>query len=75
MIDRQTDVPFLLPARVHHARNAVVGATIADISAFIDALPTAAPCPADAGGELTKAWALSVIRALPTLKGTDDGNC
>ena len=74
MIDLQNDVPFLLPARVHHARNAVARATIADISAFIDALPTAAPSPAD-DGELTRAWALSVIRALPTLKGADDGNC
>lgn len=75
MTDRQPDVPFLLPLRVHQARNAVALATIADISAFIDALPTAAPSPANGDGELTKAWALSVIRALPTLKGPDDGNC
>lgn len=74
MIDRLNDVPFLLPARVHHARNAVARATIADVSAFIDALPTAAPSPAD-DGELTKSWALSVIRALPTSKGISDGNC
>jgi len=75
-------VPFLIPVRVHRAREAVARATLADLSALIDALPTATPCPAngglsDADADTAKAWARSVVRALPTtnIGADDDGNC
>jgi hypothetical protein len=73
-----TGVPLLLPARVKAAREAVMTATLADLSALIDALPTATPGDSgtlsDNDTAQTKAWAQSVISALPT-SGADHGNC
>ena len=75
-------VPFLIPARVHRARDAVAQAMLADLSALIHALPTATPCPAygglsDADADTAKAWVRSVVHALPTSEIGDaqDGNC
>lgn len=68
-------VPMLVPARFHRAREAVAQATLADLSAWIEALPTASRrgALADADTDTAKAWALDVIRALPT-QGTGAGN-
>jgi hypothetical protein len=75
-------VPFLIPARVHRSREAVARATLADLALLIRALPTATPCLADAdlsyaGFDTAKAWARSVIRALPTsdMGDAEDGTC
>ena len=71
-------VPFLLPARVKGAREAVVRETLIELTALIDALPTGTPGDSgslsDADTAQTKAWAQSVISALPT-SGADHGNC
>ena len=68
-------VPILIPARFHRARAEVATATLADLSAWIEALPTAnhQGALADADTATAKAWALDVIGALPT-QGTGDGN-
>lgn len=71
-------VPFLLPSRVRGAREAVMKQTLADLTAQIDALPTATPgdqgALSDDDTARTKAWALSVISSLPT-SGDDHGTC
>lgn len=68
-------VPVLIPARFHRTRAEVASATMAGLSAWIEALPTANHRGelADADTATAKAWALDVIRALPT-QGTGDGN-
>lgn len=71
-------VPFLLPARVKGEREAVMRETLTELTALIEALPTTTP--GDLGGlsdmdtAQTKAWAQTVISALPT-SGADHGNC
>ncbi len=68
-------VPMLIPARFTRARDALARVTLADLSAWIEALPTASRrgTLADADTDTAKAWALDVIRALPT-QGKGDGN-
>jgi hypothetical protein len=75
-------VPFLIPARVHRSREAVARATLVDLAMLIGALPTAISCLADADLsyadlDTAKAWARSVIRALPTsdMGDAEDGTC
>lgn len=69
-------VPMLIPARFTRARDALARVTFADLSAWIEALPTASRALADADTDTAKAWALDVIRALPTQGkgGGNDGN-
>lgn len=71
-------VHFLLPTRVKAAREGVVRETLIELTALIDALPTGTPGDSgtltDADTAQTKAWAQSVISALPT-SGVDHGNC
>lgn len=68
-------VPMLIPQRFTRAREASARTMLADLSAWIEALPTAScrGALADADTDTAKAWALDVIRALPT-QGTGDGN-
>ena len=69
-------VPFLIPVRVHRSREAVARATVADLAVLIGAQPTVTSCLGHvdlsyADLDTAKAWARSVIRALPTSKMGD----
>ena len=73
-------VSVLLPSGIHQSRRRLAGQLTADLSALIEALSTASHSAVlrlvdDADPEQFKTWALSVIRALPTIKGDSYGNC
>jgi hypothetical protein len=74
------DVAVLLPARLHEARDTIAQALRSELAAWIAMAPTGSPSPApgaleDADPEQFKAWAASLIRALPTRsKGEAHGN-
>jgi Large polyvalent protein-associated domain 7 len=63
------NVSVLLPSRIHRSRRQHAGQLTADLSAWIEALPTALhPGRVDCTDlQQFKSWAVSVIQALPTI--------
>ena len=68
-------VTVLIPKHVHQARREAIQAACLDMSALVEALPSASPSSLDAAlsnvlahadADYCKAWIMRAIRALPT---------